>query len=140
MARYFFVFCLLFLLSCKQEQQKNQPKENVMIEQSEMAALMLNMYGVNAANKKMVLEGKLPQGMPENFKNIHSAVLTTPSDRDQAFKAYSDFYLASVKSFYNTTNIDSLVANHNKVINSCITCHEVKCVGPIPKIKKLLVK
>ena len=38
------------------------------------------------------------------------------------------------------TSKDSLVSKHNNAINSCIACHETTCVGPIPRIKKLLIK
>jgi hypothetical protein len=137
------ILCVVLALSlfgCAENKKEPKPQENIMVKQSEMAALMLTMYGVNETNKQKVLKGELPDGFPENFYNIHDAVLTSPSDRDVAFKAYSDFYLQNVKTFYNTTNVDSLVMNHNKVISSCITCHEVKCVGPVPKIKKLYIK
>jgi cytochrome c553 len=28
----------------------------------------------------------------------------------------------------------------NEGINACVSCHQVKCGGPIPKIKKLYIK
>ena len=133
--------CLLFaVFSCN----KNEKKEVVIIEnkvvkQSEMAALMLKMYDKGLENKKLVMEGKTPENFPEEFLNIHTAKLTDPSDRTKNFKTFSDFYLNSFKEIYNTSK-DSLVINHNNAINSCIACHETTCVGPIPRIKKLLIK
>ena len=133
--------CLLFaVFSCN----KNEKKEVVIIEnkvvkQSEMAALMLKMYDKGLENKKLVIEGKTPENFPEEFLNIHTAKLTDPSDRTKNFKTFSDFYLNSFKEIYNTSK-DSLVVNHNNAINSCIACHETTCVGPIPRIKKLLIK
>ena len=133
--------CLLFaVFSCN----KNEKKEVVIIEnkvvkQSEMAALMLKMYDKGLENKKLVIEGKTPENFPEEFLNIHTAKLTDPSDRTKNFKTFSDFYLNSFKEIYNTSK-DSLVINHNNAINSCIACHETTCVGPIPRIKKLLIK
>ena len=134
------IFILFVVFSCK----KNESKEIVIIEnkvvkQSEMAALMLKMYDKSLENKKLVIEGEKPINFPEEFLNIHTAQLTDPSDRTKNFKTFSDFYLKSFKEIYNTSK-DSLIVNHNKAINSCIACHETTCVGPIPRIKKLLIK
>lgn len=134
------IFILFVVFSCK----KNESKEIVIIEnkvvkQSEMAALMLKMYDKNLENKKLVLEGKQPKDFPKEFLNIHTAQLTDPSDKKPSFNAFSDFYLNSFKKVYETSK-DSLVFRHNNAINSCIACHETTCVGPIPRIKKLLIK
>lgn len=138
MKQFISIAIIFFMFSCQKKEEKQE--ELIMVEQSEMAALMLQMYAINKENKEKILKGEKPGNFPSQFYNIHKAVLTTASDRDAAFKAYSDFHLKNLKSLYNTTNIDSLVNQHNNVVNSCITCHEVKCLGPIPKIKKLLIE
>ena len=138
----FLVLVFLFIVfSCNKAQKEETKLEDlIMVKQSEMAALMLSMYGVNQANKSLILKGEKPKHFPNQFFNIHTANLTEPSDRNEAFKAYSDFYLKNLQALYNTTDIDSLITKHNNVINSCITCHKTTCVGPIPKIKKLLIQ
>ena len=137
MKNIFSILLVLLFISCQNKEEKKEAL--IMVEQSEMAALMLQMYAINKENKDLILKGEKPKAYPKEFNKIHSAVLTDQSDRDAAFKAYSDFHLKNVKALYNTTNIDSLILQHNTVVNSCITCHEVKCLGPIPKIKKLLI-
>lgn len=135
------VFFLAFflLIGCKKEPNKKVIiTENKQYKQSEMAALMLNMYAVSLENKKLILEGKKPQNFPEEFLNIHKATLTDPSDRDAAFKTFSDYYLKSFKDVFNAPT-NSLIVKHNVAINSCISCHKTTCIGPIPKIKKLLI-
>lgn len=135
----FFIACFIFF-SCKKEQPKNIViTESKQYKQSEMAALMLQMYAVNLENKKLILEGKKPNNFPEEFLDIHKATLTDPSDRDIAFTAFSDYYLKSFKDVFNAP-LDSLAAKHNVAINSCISCHKTTCIGPIPKIKKLLIQ
>ncbi|MEO9570083.1 MAG: hypothetical protein ABJH82_13290 [Polaribacter sp.] len=134
------LFLLMSVFSCKKE----TPKEIIIVEskkvkQSEMAALMNKMYDKNLENKMLVLEGKSPKDFPEEFLNIHTAQLTNSSDKKPTFNTFSDFYLKSFQKVYNTPK-DSLVYRHNKAINSCIMCHETTCVGPIPRIKKLLIK
>ena len=76
---------------------------------------------------------------PEKFDNIHSAVLTTPSDRDLNFESFSKLFLEAQKELFESPEED-LIIQYNKTINACISCHNVKCVGPIPRIKKLLIK
>ncbi|MAD96522.1 MAG: hypothetical protein CMB99_04260 [Flavobacteriaceae bacterium] len=129
------------LTSCNQKKEvKVETDQNMMVKQSEMAALMLKMFDENAKNKQLVLKGDFPKDYPQEFIKLHTAVLTDENDRDVAFKGYSDFYLMQQKILYNLTDKDSLIPQHNQVINSCISCHQVKCPGPIPRIQKLLIK
>jgi len=133
-------FLLIVAFSCKKE----TPQKIIIIEskkakQSEMAALMLKMYAKNLENKQLILKGEKPNKFPEEFLNIHTAQLTDPSNRNPNFNTFSDFYLNSFKKVFNTSK-DSLITSHNNAINSCIVCHQTTCIGPIPKIKKLLIK
>ncbi|WP_439127522.1 hypothetical protein [Polaribacter sp.] len=138
--RYFFAllfFC--FFIGCKKEPVNNTvSKENKVYKQSEMAALMLKMYSVSLENKNRILEGKKLSDFPKDFLNIHNAELTDPSDRNAAFNGFSELYLQSIKKVFNSAK-DSLIIKHNLAVNSCISCHKTTCIGPIPKIKKLLI-
>jgi len=141
MRKTVFLFAIVLLTACNSSEKK--PKKEVskkqnMYKQSEMAALMLLMYEKNAENKKLILEGKQPYGFPEGFLKIHTAKLTDSTDRDASFKTYSEYYLNTLKIVFETSK-DSLKEKHNNVVNSCITCHKTTCIGPIPKIKKLLI-
>jgi CRISPR/Cas system-associated endonuclease Cas3-HD len=135
--------CLLLficVLSCvDKKENKVIIQENKAYQQSEMAALMLSMYQVNLENKKLILEGKSPEKYHQEFSKIHTAKLTDSTDRNAAFKGFSDFYLKNYKMLFETPK-DSLKFSHNNTINSCIACHKTTCIGPIPKIKKLLIK
>lgn len=133
---------LLFIcvLSCADKKEdKVIRKQNTAYQQSEMAALMLSMYDVNLENKKLILAGKVPEKFNQDFLKIHTAKLTDSTDRNAAFKGYSDFYLKNYKMLFNAPK-DSLKTSHNKVINSCIACHKTTCIGPIPRINKLFIK
>jgi hypothetical protein len=134
------LFLLISMFSCKKEDLK----EVVIIEakrasQSEMAALMLKMYDKNLENKTLILDGKIPGNFPKEFLNIYTAQLTDSSDRTPAFNLFSGFYLKSFQKVFKTSK-DSLILKHNNAVNSCIACHKTTCIGPIPKIKKLLIK
>jgi cytochrome c553 len=135
--------CLLCVLSfgCKEE-KKEQPKEKkelVMVKPSEMANLMNEMYAFNESIKQQVIEGKLNNSYPEKFNNIHSAVMTDPNDRDETFEAFSKLFLESEQALFEAPE-EELVMRYNNAINACIACHTKKCSGPIPRIKKLLIK
>ena len=140
MKRIIFIFFLFLFIGCnlkKEQKEQITPKGNF-YKQSEMAALMLLMYERNAENKKLILEGKQPKVFPKEFLKIHTAKLTDSTDRNGDFKTYSDYYLSTLRVVFETSK-DSLKEKHNNVVNSCITCHKTTCVGPISKIKKLLI-
>jgi len=140
MKKIFLLFFLIVFSSCKKEvSKKNVIVENKVVKQSEMAALMLTMYTTNLENKKMILEGESPTNYPKDFSKIYSATLTDSTDRNASFNAFSDFYLYTLKKVYNAPK-DSLKIYHNNTVNSCISCHETTCIGPIPRIKKLLIQ
>lgn len=140
MKNFIVVLSVILLSSCNTQLKK----EKVIItkgkspEPSEMATLMKQMLQLNAENKKKILEGKLPQGFPEGFLKIHTATLTTPSDKKPEFKVYSDFYLKNLREVFEAPR-DSLKMKHNNTVNSCIACHQTTCPGPISRIKKLLI-
>ena len=126
---------LLLFFSCK---EKKQEKELIMVEQSDMAKLMLDMYAFNQSIKQQIEKGELATSYPEHFNSIKTAALTEPSDRDDLFETMSDSFLVAQRSVFQVQ--DNLVGSYNKSVNACIACHEIKCVGPIPKIKKLLIQ
>lgn len=139
--------CLLFLLvllafSCnskvKEVPVKEEKKELVMVKPSEMANLMNEMYAYNEAIKQQILNGELKSTYPDRFNNIHTAILTDNDDRDEFFNTSSEFFLQSEAAIFESPQ-DSLIHNYNNAINACITCHNKKCAGPIPRIKKLLI-
>lgn len=139
MKNIFLILLLLFVFGCSSKKEKEVIiTKGEVSKQSEMAALMLQMYALNLENKKLILEGKTPNDFPEEFLNIHTAELTDPTARSAFFKGASDVYIKTFDQVFTTT--DSLLAKHNNTINSCIACHQTACVGPLPKIKKLLIK
>lgn len=143
MKKICYVILSCFFISCNPVEKKQEniiiKKGDAFYKQSEMAALMLLMYEKNAENKKIILEGKQPKEFPKEFLKIHTAKLTDSTDRKIEFKAYSDFYIENLKKVFEPSK-ESLKTKHNNVINSCVTCHQTTCIGPIQKIKKLLIR
>jgi len=133
---FFLIFISVLFLSCKGEKKIETLKRTT---QSEMAVLMLKMFDENAKVKSQILKGEELAEFPQEFLNIHSATLTDPSDRSEKFNAFSKLYLSNQKALFETHK-DSLKRIYNQTINTCIACHQSTCPGPIPRIKKLLIK
>jgi len=137
---YLLLVFTLVLIGCKKSQEELEEKQAlIMAERSEMALLMNEMYAFNESIKQQIIDGALSTSYPEKFDNIHSAVLTNPSARDLNFESFSKLFLEAQKELFESPQ-EELITRYNKAINACISCHNVKCVGPIPRIKKLLIE
>jgi len=137
-----FCCCIILLVACNSPKKKEIAKKEttyIMYKPSEMANLMNDMYLLNEKVKTQILEGETLGEFPTEFFKIHSAKLTKPSDRDEFFNNFSEVYISQEKEIYNASKTD-LVVKYNNAINTCISCHQQKCTGPIPKIKKLLIQ
>lgn len=139
------ILCVLlisFLIACNSEvkkvEEKSAPEEElVMYKASEMALLMNSFYEHNLKLKEQIESGELELSYPEKFETIHSAVLTTPSDKDEVFNNFAHLFLNKQREIYTSEHKKDAF---NNMVNTCIACHTVKCTGPIPRIKKLLIK
>ncbi len=144
-----FAFCCassLVLVSCqkKEEEKKVCPPEKTegkkfeMYSMSEMAALMEQMYVENKSVKEKISKGEPLGKFPEYYLKIHTAKFTDESENDDFFKENAKLFIEAQKELYSDpTNAKQ---NYNNGIDACIACHESKCGGPIPKIKKLYIK
>lgn len=134
------VILLLTTLSCKKNQEaQNEKKVLVMAETSEMGKLMIEMYAFNESIKQQIINGNLNNSYPKRFDSIHSAVLTNPTVRDSSFESFSKQFIEAQIQVFESPQ-EELTINYNNAVQACISCHNVKCVGPIPRIKKLLIK
>ncbi|RPD99656.1 hypothetical protein EGM88_03690 [Aureibaculum marinum] len=137
----FLLITLFFLTSCaksEKAEKENKAEEMQMYEPSEMALLMRQMYEFNKVTKARIINKDSLLSFPEEFVNIHKAVLTDPDDRDVEFDSLAVEFINYQKATFSTTS-DSTAFYFNQSINSCIQCHQTRCTGPIPKIKKLLI-
>ncbi len=144
---------LTFFQSCKKEEKKETADAKKtectsdssknddgfdMYEMSEMAALMEQMYVDNQRLKERILKGDTIGKFPQHFMRIHKAVLTDETDKDQFFNEQAKKFIEAQEHIYNDP--ENAKEHFNNGIDACIKCHEVKCGGPIPKIKKLYIQ
>jgi hypothetical protein len=138
-----FAFFLLFINCNKKEKttidEKTCSKEKKfdMYQMSEMALLMEQMNVENLQLKNRIIKGEPIGKFPEYFLKIHSSKMTDESDNDTFFKENADLYIKAQKLIYEDTI--NAKTHFNEGVNACVTCHEGKCGGPIPKIKKLYI-
>ena len=144
MKKYILIIISLFVFSScenKKEVIKESPKKEklVMYKPSEMTLLMRAMYDFQENSKKQIEKGELPLDFPEKFKQIHTTQLSNDFEHDESFRGFTDLYYSNIQTLYNSDK-DNVKKYFNNTINSCVACHETTCTGPIPRIKKLLIK
>ena len=145
MKKLLLLISIFFFLSCNKNIEKlefktpnKSSKEFEMYQMSEMAALMESMYIENEKLKERIKKGDTIGKFPSHFLNIHKAVMTDESDNDQFFKEQAALFIKSQEMIYKDPK--NAKQHFNEGINACVSCHQVKCGGPIPKIKKLYIK
>ncbi len=123
--------------SCSKEKQEGK-KDFQMYEMSEMAALMEQMYVDNLRLKDRIIKGDTVGKSPQHFTKIHSAVMSDGKDNDDFFKVQAKKFIQAQELIYKDPV--NAKAHFNDGIQACLNCHEQKCGGPIPRIKKLFIK
>lgn len=107
---------------------------------SEMANHMNYMYEYNEALKSRILKGDTIGNYPVDFEILYSAELTDPTDRDDFFELFSNHFIERQKEIFDEESEIPVKDRYNSAINLCISCHNTTCIGPIPRIKKLLIQ
>lgn len=150
MKNYFLIlFGVVLLSSCKKQEEKKpvakeevpaktESKEFEMYEMSEMAALMEQMYVDNQRLKERIKNGDTIGKFPSHFLEIHKSAMTDESDNDAFFKEQAAVFIKSQKLIYKDPK--NAKEHFNAGVSACVACHQVKCAGPIPRIKKLFIE
>lgn len=104
---------------------------------SEMSVLMEQMYVDNQRLKERIKKGDTIGIFPNHFLQIHKAVMTDDKENDAFFKQQAQNFIAAQELIYKDPA--NAKAHFNKGVDACIKCHQVKCAGPIPRIRKLYI-
>jgi hypothetical protein len=142
--KYLLAIVTLLFLSCNQKKSEvenatcEKPKEELkMYVASEMAVLMEQMYVHNNQLREKIIKNDSLGEMPKYFLNISEATMTKGKDRDDFFNKKAGFFLKTQSEIYDSKNTKE---SFNTMVDACISCHEVKCGGPIARIKTLYIK
>ncbi|MBT8245348.1 MAG: hypothetical protein HKP48_10265 [Winogradskyella sp.] len=137
------LICLFFVLGCKDNEEQAQVDEKetlVMYQPSEMAKLMNAFYDYNQSLKASIVKGESLKPMPKDFLKIHTAQMTDANGRNATFRGFAPAFLKAQQNVLDSLSQTNLKSRYNNTINLCIACHKTECVGPIPRIKKLLIQ
>lgn len=145
---YILILALVFSCNSSEKTEKTEKKVTIVdgaerydvYQGSEMANLMRGMHAFNLQLKKEVESGKITTEFPEEFLKIHTAEFTKSKSRNQTFDHYSGQFIEAQKMIFVQDSTIPLAERYNNTINICLSCHQTECTGPIPKIKKLLIK
>jgi cytochrome c556 len=157
MNRYFISFgigclCLAsFFVSCSQqsdEQKSEVPEKKVVkkvwkpeeVKSSELALLMRAMWDSSMVRKGQIESGENVFAYGDLFKEIHSANATDPTVLTETFYAFAEVYQQNMEAVDAAQSSEEKKTAFNNLVNTCVTCHQQYCQGPIPKIKKLYIK
>jgi cytochrome c553 len=146
MKKVLFAIFVLSFISCQNKEEKaietdsvkTEEKEFEMYQMSEMAALMEQMYVDNQRLKERIVKGDTIGQFPQHFLKIHKAVMTDEDDNDAFFKEQAALFITSQELIYKDPK--NAKEHFNKGVDACVQCHQQKCGGPIPRIKKLYIK
>jgi len=152
MRKYVSFLCLLAVVGCSKKESKpvatakpaagkcsDTAKKSgsrfEMYEMSEMSLLMEQMYVDNQRLKERIKKGDTIGKFPNHFLQIHKAVMTDETENDAFFKQQAAAFIKAQELIY--LDPKNAKEHFNDGVDACIKCHQVKCGGPIPRIKKL---
>ena len=149
MVRYIVLLCSAVLITaCSNKKEikadtaaidtvTSNEKKFEMYELSEMSMLMEQMYVDNERLKERISKGDTIGKFPNHFLQIHKAAMTDEGENDAFFKEQAAAFIRAQELIYEDPA--NAKKHFNDGINACISCHQVKCGGPIPRIKKLYI-
>jgi len=146
MHRISIILCLILCVSCNYSEEKEviaKDTEEFVFDlyvPSEMSLLMNSMYDVNEKIKNEIVSGNVLEEFPDDFERIFTAELSEGKYRNETFEAYSKVLIDNQKLIFDGAVHLPLEQRYNNAIKTCISCHTTECVGPIPRIEKLLIK
>jgi hypothetical protein len=98
---------------------------------------MEQMYADHERLKVKIKKGEDVGTFPDYFLKIHNASMTDSTENDKFFQEQAHAFIEAQRLIYkDPKNADK---HFNAGVDACLKCHEVKCGGPIPRIKKLYI-
>lgn len=108
--------------------------KGVVYQPSELATTMRLMYeNLKKVGKHLENGEDIPNELLEGYESIRTDEPTNPEEIGPKFQGFAEIWLTSFEAFKN----EPTQSNYNTVMNSCVSCHQSYCPGPIKKIKRL---
>ena len=131
-----FIFLSAIVTSCIQ--QDKEIKQTVLDpnETSEMAILMREMFAQLDVIKSKIEAGEDISHEQLQFVAIHKTETTDESFLTEGLTSMSIGFDLIVTSF----NEDPSESNYKSIVNTCISCHQGMCPGPLERIDNLILE
>jgi len=135
---------MLFLsFSCSETEAKKKEVQTekvkpVMYQISEMAGMMEGVYVFNKVLRDSIQKGAALPEFLDGLEYLHKAQATSPKEIDSNFHDLLDQYLSEIEKI-KTSDRQKKIEAFNASIKICVDCHQTRCQGPIPKIKRLRI-
>lgn len=146
MKKAFYILFILALVACNHKEQNKKSKEESiskeepfqLYQMSEMASFMEKMYADHKRIKNQIVAGEKVDTLNFEPTKLFYARMTDSTDNDIFYQEKAELFV----EYEGQLLKDSLSQKeiYNKAVNLCISCHQIKCTGPIPRIKKLLIR
>lgn len=148
-----YLTCLFFLLvllcSCSDSAEKTytddssaktclQPDAINPNGTSELAALMRQMAEHTEQIKIKIGKEEPLDAFPESFRKIHTATPTDSTVHNPIFNSFATHYISSLEKLYISAGTER-TNTFNAMVNSCISCHNAFCKGPVKRINKMFL-
>ena len=103
---------------------------------SELALLMRVMQRDLATARDAIIAGASVPSMSTAHAKMRCAWPTEPGDRNASYDALAQAYVGAVQAL-EAAPAESQRAAHDRVLDTCVACHQTTCLGPIPAIQAL---
>jgi len=103
---------------------------------SELAVLMRVMQRDLSTARDAIAAGASVPAMSAAHAQMRCAWPTDPGDRNAAFDALAQAYIGAVQAMESAPP-EAQRAAHDRVLDTCVACHQTTCLGPIPAIEAL---
>lgn len=143
---YLYLFLLIFIgmEACKEKPKeascdKPQGQRSRVINpngDSELALLMREMHAYTSLTREQLMNDRFNDVVEPAFVKILTATPTDSTVKGEPFESFAKNYLNRLHTLHSTDQ-DQKKNVYNEMVNSCISCHEEYCPGPIKKISKL---
>ena len=138
--------CFAFgLFSCSQEEKISKEKEVDNVEEKNVPDLHLRkmmrfMFNDMTVNREKILNGDKEMHFSFDYSTMPYAEATTPENKGKlSYEANMLKFIELQKQLAESR--DNLKSAHlfNDMRETCISCHQEYCIGPLRKIDKILI-
>ena len=131
-----FIFLSAIVTSCIQQDKEIKQAILDPNETSEMAILMREMFAQLDVIKSKIETGEDISHEQLQFVAIHKTETTDESFLTEGLTSMSIGFDLIVTSF----NEDPSESNYKSIVNTCISCHQGMCPGPLERIDNLILE